>query len=188
MTFARLLGPSLQQLRYGAQPESSCHACAVQGDQRPLPVQPMHDVHAVHPLLLCRARPGWSCAVVLSCITMHGLICPLKSTAALAPRCLMGQLVLLHPTSQRSMSACSASAVQGQPWVRMCVVGQSFMLHQIRKMVGLAVAVFRGAAPEDAISMALQADRWGTDCHESALSQVFGLQPGDSCSLMTGVK
>eukprot|EP00891_Asterochloris_glomerata_P000708 jgi/Astpho2/708/Aster-08421 len=49
--------------------------------------------------------------------------------------------------------------IEGQPWVRLSVVGQSFMLHQIRKMVGLAVAVFRGAAPEDAISMALKADR-----------------------------
>lgn len=28
--------------------------------------------------------------------------------------------------------------MQGQEWVRMVVVGQSFMLHQIRKMVGLA--------------------------------------------------
>lgn len=38
--------------------------------------------------------------------------------------------------------------VQGSPWVRLVVVGQSFMLHQIRKMVGLAVAVMRGTAPD----------------------------------------
>ena len=44
---------------------------------------------------------------------------------------------------------------QGQAWVRMVVVGQSFMMHQIRKMIGLAVAVARGAAPREAIGMAL---------------------------------
>ena len=78
--------------------------------------------------------------------------------AVLVHVCMMGQPVLLHHFTE--MDACPATAVQGQSWVRMCVVGQSFMLHQIRKMVGLAVAVFRGAAPEDAISMALKADRW----------------------------
>ena len=35
---------------------------------------------------------------------------------------------------------------QGQTWVRLVVVGQSFMLHQIRKMIGLAVALMRGVA------------------------------------------
>lgn len=43
----------------------------------------------------------------------------------------------------------------GQRWVRLEVYGQSFILHQIRKMVGTAVAVFRGAAPADAIASAL---------------------------------
>ena len=40
-------------------------------------------------------------------------------------------------------------------WVRTQVHGQSFLLNQIRKMIGLAVAVYRGTAPADAIDRAL---------------------------------
>jgi tRNA pseudouridine38-40 synthase len=47
------------------------------------------------------------------------------------------------------------SGTMAARWVRMQVHGQSFLLNQIRKMVGLAVAVFRGTAPEDAIELAL---------------------------------
>lgn len=79
-----------------------------------------------------------------------------------------------------ALSACSAAAVQGQPWVRLSVVGQSFMLHQIRKMVGLAVAVFRGAAPEDAISMALKADRWTVSLVCRGCCRSWGCHAGDS--------
>ncbi|PRW60709.1 tRNA pseudouridine synthase mitochondrial-like [Chlorella sorokiniana] len=46
--------------------------------------------------------------------------------------------------------------IGGQRWVRLVVIGQSFMLHQIRKMVGMAVAVMRGTAPETALQLALR--------------------------------
>lgn len=45
--------------------------------------------------------------------------------------------------------------VNGMPWVRMVVIGQSFILHQIRKMVGMALAEFRGVAPEGSLKYAL---------------------------------
>lgn len=46
--------------------------------------------------------------------------------------------------------------VDGIEFVRLQVIGQSFMLHQIRKMVGLAVAIMRGAAPESVMDFALR--------------------------------
>ena len=53
----------------------------------------------------------------------------------------------------------SSNCVQGETWVRMVVTGQSFMLHQIRKMVGVVVAIMRGLLPENAISLALEPKR-----------------------------
>lgn len=47
----------------------------------------------------------------------------------------------------------------GGRWVKLAVLGQSFMLHQIRKMVGLAAAVARGIAPLEALDAALDPDR-----------------------------
>ena len=43
--------------------------------------------------------------------------------------------------------------------MRIVIIGQSFMLHQIRKMVGMAVAIMRGDAPEGCIRTALQPRR-----------------------------
>lgn len=48
--------------------------------------------------------------------------------------------------------------VDGIEFVKCEVVGQSFMLHQIRKMIGVAVAVMRNCAPESLIQTALQKD------------------------------
>jgi len=41
----------------------------------------------------------------------------------------------------------------------MVVLGQSFMLHEIRKLVGTALAVMRGDAPPECIKLALQPER-----------------------------
>jgi len=49
--------------------------------------------------------------------------------------------------------------LQGEPWVRLVVTGQSFMLHQIRKMVGVALAVMRGVASPNAVPLALDPRR-----------------------------
>lgn len=46
--------------------------------------------------------------------------------------------------------------VEGIDFIKCEVVGQSFMLHQIRKMIGLAVAVMRNCAPESLIETALR--------------------------------
>ncbi|CAO2048036.1 unnamed protein product [Urochloa humidicola] len=48
--------------------------------------------------------------------------------------------------------------LDGIDFVRCEVVGQSFMLHQIRKMIGLAVAVMRNCAPESIYDVAFRKD------------------------------
>ena len=55
-----------------------------------------------------------------------------------------------------SFNANTIVTVEGMEFVKCEVVGQSFMLHQIRKMIGLAVAVMRNCAPESLIEKALQ--------------------------------
>lgn len=44
-------------------------------------------------------------------------------------------------------------------WVRMDIHGQSFLLNQIRKMIGMAVAVYRGVAPRNGIEITTDPQR-----------------------------
>ncbi|KAF0934780.1 hypothetical protein E2562_028635 [Oryza meyeriana var. granulata] len=57
-----------------------------------------------------------------------------------------------------SFSADRVVSLDGIDFIRCEVVGQSFMLHQIRKMVGLAVAVMRNSAPESIYDVAFRKD------------------------------
>ncbi|XP_062099491.1 uncharacterized protein LOC133805348 [Humulus lupulus] len=57
-----------------------------------------------------------------------------------------------------SFNANTIVTVEGMEFIKCEVVGQSFMLHQIRKLIGLAVAVMRNCAPESLIEKALQKD------------------------------
>jgi tRNA pseudouridine38-40 synthase len=63
------------------------------------------------------------------------------------------------PSAQRyiiSFDAKTTVTVEGIEFVKCEVVGQSFMLHQIRKMIGVAVAIMRNCASESLIQTALQ--------------------------------
>ena len=51
--------------------------------------------------------------------------------------------------------------IDGLEFVTLRVKGQSFVLHQIRKMVGMAIAVMRGLATEEQLKEALQPDKVG---------------------------
>ncbi|XP_010266941.1 PREDICTED: tRNA pseudouridine synthase A, mitochondrial-like [Nelumbo nucifera] len=65
------------------------------------------------------------------------------------------------PSARRfivSFNANKVVTVEGMDFVKCEVVGQSFMLHQIRKMIGLAVAVMRNCAPESLIDTAFGKD------------------------------
>lgn len=55
-----------------------------------------------------------------------------------------------------SFHANTTVTVDGIEFVKCEVVGQSFMLHQIRKMIGVAVAIMRNCAPESLMETALQ--------------------------------
>jgi len=48
--------------------------------------------------------------------------------------------------------------IHGRKFVACTVLGQSFVLHQIRKMIGLALAIVRGVAPETCIEEAYRKD------------------------------
>lgn len=63
------------------------------------------------------------------------------------------------PSARRyivSFDAGEVVTIAGIDFVRCEVVGQSFMLHQIRKMIGLAVAVMRNCTPESMMETALR--------------------------------
>lgn len=63
------------------------------------------------------------------------------------------------PSARRyivSFNADDVISIDGMEFVRCEVIGQSFMLHQIRKLIGLAVAVMRNCAPEALIETALK--------------------------------
>ncbi|KAG8378016.1 hypothetical protein BUALT_Bualt08G0094200 [Buddleja alternifolia] len=63
------------------------------------------------------------------------------------------------PAAKRYILSFNANTivdVDGIKFVKCEVLGQSFMLHQIRKMIGLAVAIMRNIAPELLIETAFQ--------------------------------
>uniref|UniRef100_A0A2P2PIA8 tRNA pseudouridine synthase n=1 Tax=Rhizophora mucronata TaxID=61149 RepID=A0A2P2PIA8_RHIMU len=65
------------------------------------------------------------------------------------------------PSARRyivSFDARTTVLIDGIEFIKCEVVGQSFMLHQIRKMIGLAVAIMRNCAPESLIETALKKD------------------------------
>ncbi|KAL8245744.1 hypothetical protein R6Q59_006960 [Mikania micrantha] len=76
----------------------------------------------------------------------HNFTTRTKATDPSASRCII------------SFHANTTVIVDGIEFVKCEVVGQSFMLHQIRKMVGVAVTIMRNCAPESLIEMALQRD------------------------------
>lgn len=57
-----------------------------------------------------------------------------------------------------SFEASDVFTINGMDFMKCTIVGQSFVLHQIRKMIGLAVAVMRNCAPESIIARALRKD------------------------------
>ncbi|KAG2311846.1 hypothetical protein Bca52824_023403 [Brassica carinata] len=65
------------------------------------------------------------------------------------------------PAPNRSIISFNANDVislDGIEFIKYEVLGQSFMLHQIRKMMGLAVAIMRNCAPESLIQTAFSKD------------------------------
>ncbi|XP_071549398.1 pseudouridylate synthase 1 homolog [Panulirus ornatus] len=59
---------------------------------------------------------------------------------------------------------------EGLEWISIKIKGQSFMLHQIRKMIGLAMAISRGLASADIIARA-----WGKDRVDVPIAPGLGL-------------
>ncbi|KAM7284185.1 putative pseudouridylate synthase [Ixodes scapularis] len=66
---------------------------------------------------------------------------------------------------------CAQPFVQGdQEFVQVQIKGQSFMLHQIRKMVGLVIAIMRGCTKETTIRRA-----WGPEKLDLPIAPALGL-------------
>ncbi|KDO24703.1 hypothetical protein SPRG_10237 [Saprolegnia parasitica CBS 223.65] len=55
-----------------------------------------------------------------------------------------------------SFKADKPFVLNGSEWIRMRVIGQSFLLHHIRKMIGTMIDVIRGATPIATISKAFE--------------------------------
>ena len=55
-----------------------------------------------------------------------------------------------------SFKADKPFVLNGAEWIRMRVIGQSFLLHHIRKMIGTMIDVIRGATPIETISKAFE--------------------------------
>ena len=53
----------------------------------------------------------------------------------------------------KRLCVCGTTEVAGRQWVRIELLGMSFMMHQIRKMVSMALAVFRNEAPIEALQV-----------------------------------
>ncbi|KAA6384190.1 MAG: putative tRNA pseudouridylate synthase [Streblomastix strix] len=60
----------------------------------------------------------------------------------------------LTASSGSSENQYDSLVVDGVPMVEIQIVGQSFIFHQIRKMIGTIIAVVRGVAPADFIDLA----------------------------------
>ncbi|KAJ1968556.1 tRNA pseudouridine synthase 1 [Dispira parvispora] len=58
-----------------------------------------------------------------------------------------------------SFTSSEPKELQGTEWLSLKVHGQSFMMHQIRKMVGLMVLVVRSDLPQELIRKAMKADK-----------------------------
>ncbi|KAJ1655349.1 tRNA pseudouridine synthase 1 [Dispira simplex] len=58
-----------------------------------------------------------------------------------------------------SFTSSEPKELQGTEWLSLKVHGQSFMMHQIRKMVGLMVLIVRYNLPQDLIRKAMKADK-----------------------------
>lgn len=77
------------------------------------------------------------------------------------------------PSAMRYIISCECSRPferEGLEFVQIQLKGQSFMLHQIRKMVGLVIAIMRGYTSEDTIRRA-----WGPERLDIPIAPALGL-------------